>query len=234
MLVGLTRAASRRPHQTRVRGARRVVGWWIRCHDISEGLARHPTGATRHAHHFRILFYTGIRVGELLTLRWADIGLGARTLLVRRNLSAGVETEPKGRRHRYVPLPDPALAALARLGSRDEFVADDDYVLCNRWGRRLDASALRRRYQQGCEVVGLRRVKLHGLRHAAGSILARVADPVFVRDYLGHSKLSTTDRYVSAKHRPEDFERLNRAFESVVPEQQQAEASPSGSRGEAA
>ena len=164
---------------------------------------------------FRILFYTGIRVGELLTLRWADVDLGARTLLVRRNLSAGIETEPKGRRQRYVPLPDPALAALARLGSRDDFVSDDDYVICNRWGRRLDASALRRRYQRGCEVAGLRRVKLHGLRHAAGSILARVADPVFVRDYLGHSKLSTTDRYVSAKHRPEDFERLNRAFATV-------------------
>jgi integrase len=58
-------------------------------------------------------------------------------------------------------------------------------------------------------------VKLHGLRHAAGSILARAADPVFVRDYLGHSKLSTTDRYVSAKHRPEDFERLNRAFRAA-------------------
>ncbi len=161
---------------------------------------------------FRILFYTGIRVGELLTLRWADADLEVRTLLVRRNLSAGVETEPKGRRHRYVPLPDPALAALARLGSRKEFIGEDDYVICNRWGRRLDASALRRRYQRGCEVAGLRRVKLHGLRHAAGSILARVADPVFVRDYLGHSKLSTTDRYVSAKHRPEDFERLNWAF----------------------
>jgi integrase len=161
---------------------------------------------------FRILFYTGIRVGELLTLRWADVDFDGRTLLVRRNLSAGVETEPKGRRHRYVPLPDPALAALARLGSRGEFLDADDYVVCNRWGRRLDASALRRRYGCGCEVAGLRRVKLHGLRHAAGSILARVADPVFVRDYLGHSKLSTTDRYVSAKHRPEDFERLNRAF----------------------
>ncbi len=67
---------------------------------------------------FRILFYTGIRIGELLTLRWADVDLDARTLLVHRNLSAG-----------------------------------------------------------------LRRVKLHDLRHAAGSILARVADPVFVRDY---------------------------------------------------
>ncbi len=161
---------------------------------------------------FRILFYTGIRLGELPTLRWADIDLEARTLLVRRNLSAGVETEPKGRRYRYVPLPDPALAALARLATREDFVGDDDYVVCNRWGRRIDDSALRRRYYRGCDVAGLRRVKLHGLRHAAGSILARVADPVFVRDYLGHAKLSTTDRYVSAKHRPEDFERLNRAF----------------------
>lgn len=172
---------------------------------------------------FRILFYTGVRIGELLTLRWADVDLGARTLLVRRNLSAGVETEPKGRRHRFVPLPDPALAALARLGARGEFIGDEDYVVCNRWGRRLDASALRRRYQRGCEVAGLRRVKLHGLRHAAGSILARVADPVFVRDYLGHSKLSTTDRYVSAKHRPEDFERLNRAFRVPLPTEREAE-----------
>lgn len=161
---------------------------------------------------FRILFYTGIRVGELVTLRWADVDFDARTLLVRRNLSAGVEAEPKSRRHRYVPLPDPALAALARLGARDDFTAKDDYVICNRWGRRLDPSALRRRYHRGCAVAKLRPVKLHGLRHAAGSILARVADPVFVRDYLGHSKLSTTDRYVSAKHRPEDFDRLNRAF----------------------
>jgi integrase len=88
-------------------------------------------------------------------------------------------------------------------------------VVCNRWGRRLDASALRRRYHRACAVAGLRRVKLHGFRHAAGSILARTADPVFVRDYVGHAKLSTTDRYVSAKRRPEDLERLNRAFRIV-------------------
>jgi integrase len=161
---------------------------------------------------FRVLFYTGIRVGELLALRWVDVNLGARSLLVRRNVSAGVETEPKGRRHRLVPLPDPALGALARLGTREDYTSSDDYVIANRLGRRLDDSALRRRYHLACEQAGLRRVKLHGLRHAAGSILARAADPVFVRDYLGHSKLTTTDRYVSAKHRPEDYERLNRAF----------------------
>ena len=182
-----------------------------------EELAAREAEDRQDAEAFRVLFYTGIRVGELLTLRWADVDLDACSLLVRRNLSAGVETDPKGRRNRYVPLSDPAVAALARLASRDDFIGDPDYVVCNRWGRRLDPSALRRRYHRACEVAGLRRVKLHGLRHAAGSILARTADPVFVRDYLGHSKLSTTDRYVGAKHRPEDFERLNRAFRVSPP-----------------
>jgi integrase len=174
-----------------------------------------PAEDRQDADAFRILFYTGVRVGELVTLRWADVDLVGRSLLVRRTISAGVETEPKGRRSRYVPLADPALAAFARLGSRDDFVDGDDYVVCNRWGRRIDESALRRRYKLACEAAGLRPVKLHGLRHAAGSIVARTADPVFVRDYLGHSKLSTTDRYVSAKHRPEDYERLNRAVAAV-------------------
>lgn len=55
-------------------------------------------------------------------------------------------------------------------------------------------------------------MRLHGLRHAAGSLLARTTDAVFVRDFLGHAKLSTTDRYLSAKLRPEELERLDRAF----------------------
>jgi integrase len=85
-------------------------------------------------------------------------------------------------------------------------------VFVNVWGERIDGSALRRRYKGGCEAAGLRPLKLHGLRHAAGSIVARIADPVFVRDMLGHAKLSTTDRYVTAKYRPEEFARLDAAF----------------------
>jgi integrase len=106
----------------------------------------------------------------------------------------------------------PAAAALARLGSRDEFIGPDDYVLANRLGRRLDGSALRRRYKRACEAAELRPVRLHGLRHAAGSLVARTSDAVFVRDFLGHAKLATTDRYLSAKLRPEELERLDRAF----------------------
>ena len=177
----------------------------------------------RDADLFRLLFYTGVRLGEALALRIASVDLEAQLLLVCAGVSAGQETSPKGRRHRFVPLSTPAQQALARLLNRDEFVSADDYVIVNRLGRRLDASAVRRRYKNACACAELRPVRLHGLRHAAGSLIARTNDPVFVRDFLGHSKLATTDRYVSAKLRPEEFERLDRAF-GVEPEQSTAGA----------
>jgi integrase len=170
----------------------------------------------RDADAFRVLLYTGMRLGELLALRCGGVDLDARLAVVQWNISADEESTPKGRRYRFVPLADPALQALARLLARDDFISADDYVLCNRWGRRLDASALRRRYKRACKAAGLRPLRLHDLRHAAGSIVARTTDAVFVRDFLGHSKLSTTDRYVGAKHRREDFARLNRAFASFA------------------
>lgn len=54
-------------------------------------------------------------------------------------------------------------------------------------------------------------MKLHGLRHAEGSLIARTIDAVFVRDFLGHVNLTTTDRYLSAKRPLEELERLDRA-----------------------
>jgi integrase len=184
--------------------------------DASETAARRLED-NRDAEAFRLLFYTGLRLGELLPLRWEDVDLHDRLLLVRRGLSAGHETIPKGRQHRFVPLSTPAAATLARLADRLEFTGPDDYVVCNRIGRRLDPSALRRRYKRGCEAAGLRPVKLHGLRHAAGSLVARTTDAVFVRDFLGHAKLSTTDRYISAKLRPEELQRLDAAFAPAAP-----------------
>ncbi len=183
--------------------------------DPSEVAARNQEDH-QDAEAFRLLFYTGLRLGEVLTLRWEDVDLDGRMLFVQRGLSAGKERLPKGGRPRFVPLSTPAMAALARLRTRADFIASADYVLVNRVGRRLDGSALRRRYKRACAAASLRPVRLHGLRHAAGSLIARTSDVVFVRDFLGHSKLSTTDRYVSAKARPEELERLDRAFASAT------------------
>lgn len=165
---------------------------------------------------FRVKFYSGLRLGEVIALRWRHVqfltDLSGAVLNVERAVSAGIEKEPKGRRGRQVPIPHPAAEALARLGQRNEFVAPDDYVFCNRLGRRLDPSAIRRRYKRAARAADLRPVTLHGLRHAAGSVLARTLPLVTVRDILGHSELRTTNRYLHSKIDPAAIVAVNAAF----------------------
>ena len=76
-------------------------------------------------------------------------------------------------------------------------------------------SAVRRRYTRAREAARLRPLRFHALRHAAGSLVAREAGAHFVQAFLGHSRLSTTERYLHAKSRPQDVEMLNRAFAFV-------------------
>jgi integrase len=167
----------------------------------------------RDADVIRLLFFTGMRVGEVRALQWRDVDLDGRAILVTRNVSGGqVVKTPKGGRARLVPLAQPAVAVLRRQAERPDFTGPDDLVFGGRRGELLDDSALRRRYTAACKAAGLRRVKLHGLRHAAGSHVARQAQATEVRDFLGHSKLATTDRYVSARFSPEFLERLDVAF----------------------
>jgi integrase len=91
-------------------------------------------------------------------------------------------------------------------------VGPDDLVFGSRSGEVLDDSALRRRYAAACKAAGLRRVRLHGLRHAAGSHVARQAQALEVRDFLRHNKLSTSDRYLTARFSAEFLGRLDEAF----------------------
>jgi integrase len=61
----------------------------------------------------RVAAYAGLRRGELVALRWRDVGFVAHKLIVRRAVSANVEvTSTKSRRVREVLLPDQAAAAL--------------------------------------------------------------------------------------------------------------------------
>jgi integrase len=167
----------------------------------------------RDADFVRLLFFTGMRLGEIRALQWRQVALEERAIVVTRNVSAGeVVDTPKGGRARLVPLATPAVDALRRQSARPDFTGPDDLVFGGRWGEILDDSALRRRYTAACKAAGLRRVKLHGLRHAAGSHVARQAQATEVRDFLGHSKLATTDRYVSARFSAEFLERLDAGF----------------------
>ena len=120
----------------------------------------------------RVAAYGGLRRGELVALRWRDVNFLGRKIIVRRSLSAETELRStKSRRAREVPLPDQAAAALERLSRRGEFTGLDDYVFANRLGRRLDPSALRRRFERARDAAGLEPLCFHDLRHTYGSLL---------------------------------------------------------------
>ncbi|MDO8185975.1 tyrosine-type recombinase/integrase [Conexibacter sp. JD483] len=153
---------------------------------------------------FALMFYSGLRLGELLALRWRSVrflaDLSGAIVTVDRAVSAGIEKPPKSGRPRDVPVARPAAEAVARLGQRPEFTSPDDYVFCNRFGDRLDGSALRRGYKRAAAAADLRPIRLHGLRHAAGSDLARNGVPLItIRDFYGHASLTTTNRYLHSK-----------------------------------
>jgi integrase len=165
---------------------------------------------------YRVAAYTGMRLGELLALRWEDVDLERRRVIIHRAVSAGVEGPTKSRQARSLPLADATAAALARLADRGDYTDRDDYVFCSRLGRRLDRSAVRRRYTRARDAAGLRALRFHALRHAAGSLVAREAGAHFVQAFLGHSRMSTTERYLHAKSRPQDVDTLNRAFAGSI------------------
>ncbi|MGO9957034.1 MAG: tyrosine-type recombinase/integrase [Solirubrobacteraceae bacterium] len=60
----------------------------------------------------RVAAYSGIRLGELLALRWRDVDWTGSALTISRSLSSGVEGTTKTGHVRRVPMADQAAAAL--------------------------------------------------------------------------------------------------------------------------
>ena len=161
----------------------------------------------------RVAACAGLRRGELVALRWRDVDFAGRKIIVRRALSGETEARStKSRRARQVPLPAQAAETLERLRRRQEFVGLDDYVFASRLGRRLDPSALRRRFERARDTAGLEPLRFHDLRHTYGSLLvAGGIDLLSVKAAMGHSHI-TTERYLHARPAGELADRFTRAL----------------------
>ena len=162
----------------------------------------------------RVSADAGLRLGELLALRWRDVEFEGHCLTIARAISAGAESSTKSGRVRQVPLPDQAAAALDRLSRRADFTEPDALVFCNSFGRHLDGSALRRRYKRAQAAAGLRPLRWHDLRHTYGSLLAASGvDLVTIQAVMGHSALATTGRYLHARPASDQAAVFTRAFQ---------------------
>jgi integrase len=155
---------------------------------------------------------TGLRRGELVGLHWRDIDFSQDAIRVRRNYSHGQVATPKSGKVRTVPVVAELAHALAKVGQREHFTADDDPVFVGETGRHIDASALRRRYVAATKRAGLRPLPFHSLRHFFGSAAVNHASIVQVQNWMGHADIKTTGRYLHAKSQASDAALLAAAF----------------------
>jgi len=159
---------------------------------------------------FELMAFAGLRRGEALGLRWADVDTQAGMLHVRQTLTdvGGrlVFGKPKTRgSERVVDLDGNTLGSLLahRLTQDQERVAwgevyaDAGLVFTREDGRPLRPEYVTRRMQAIAEAACLPRKRLHDLRHGSASLQLAAGIPIaVVSKRLGHSSLSiTSDTY---------------------------------------
>jgi integrase/recombinase XerC len=135
-----------------------------------------------------MLYGTGIRCSELVGLDLEDVDVGAGM----------VRVLGKGSKERIVPFGQPARRALQNyLGKRPARIANAQALFLNQKGGRLTDRSVRRLVQRRIrESAVSRKVSPHTLRHSfATHLLQHGADLRSIQELLGHSSLSTTQRY---------------------------------------
>lgn len=162
---------------------------------------------------FHVAAFAGLRMGELLGLRWRDVDFPRRTIHVRDNWTHGETTTPKGGGERAVPMAEEVAERLARLGQRADFATEDDLVFCTERGQHLGYKNLKERYRAALKAAGLREdFRFHNLRHTFGSTVIRHADSREVMEWMGHADLTTTRRYLAFVDREDAAKRVSEAF----------------------
>jgi len=141
----------------------------------------------------RLLVFTGMRIGELLALRWQDVDLENGVLRVTQTVYDGHFDEPKTQRsRRSIPLGPNSIAILS--ARKQAGVNPDALVFATRNATPFDRHNLAyKQLKPACKKVGLVGVSWHWLRHANATLLDAVGTPLgTVQALLGHSSAEIT------------------------------------------
>ena len=156
---------------------------------------------------YYVAVITGMRVGELLGLRWSDVDWERHGVSVSRQLSRvrgeGVVFQPvkTPAGNRLVALGADGLEVLrgqrGRVDSWREFAGErwveHDLIFPNSLGKPLDCRQVGREFRAVCERAGLGAVRFHDLRHTSASLMLRARVPArVVSERLGHSDVGIT------------------------------------------
>ena len=141
---------------------------------------------------FMTMYYTGIREGELLALTPADIDFEKDTLTINKSYQRlggkDIITTPKTpKSNRVVMLPEVLKTVLRNYMEKCYGLQPDDRLFP------YNKSFLYREMQIGIEASGVKRIRVHDIRHSHASLLVELGfSPPLIAERLGHERVQTT------------------------------------------
>ena len=146
-------------------------------------------------HAFQMLYWCGIREGERLALTPADFDFDRETVTISKSYQRlkgkDVITDPKTEKsNRTITMPDFLAAEMQEyIGSLYRIQSDDRIFP-------FTSSFLRHEMERGCKASGVKKIRIHDLRHSAISLLIDMGfSPLAIADRVGHEAIEITYNY---------------------------------------
>lgn len=160
-----------------------------------------------------LAIFTGMRRGEIVGLKWADIDFENQSISIKRSIykpkgGKALEKEPKSKSSiRTISLPEHLIKTLLEYKAHQDrhisFMGDAwnklDYVFTEEDGLVMNPQTPTRQFSNFLKRHNIRHLKFHGLRHTSATmLLANGCDIKTVSSRLGHADLETTGIYLHA------------------------------------
>ena len=161
-----------------------------------------------------LLYDSGARVQELADLRVGDLRLDS---------PAQVKLTGKGRKTRSVPLMDKTTALLQNYLSEQHLDSPSCFehpLFFNAQGKKLSRQGIAYVLKKYADACGINKISPHGMRHTKAMHLTEAdVNPIFIRDFLGHTDLKVTEIYskTSIKMKKSALDKIQFGKE-VIPE----------------
>ncbi len=169
-----------------------------------------------------ICLYTGIRIGELLALKWSDIDFVDMMMFIDKTCHSGrdkdgrftlITNAPKTESsRRAIPIPCRLISVLCDMREG----ATSEHIIASSAGDRVSVRSYQRSFERILSALGVRRRGFHSLRHTfATRALERGMDVRTLSEVLGHKNPSVTlNRYAHSlfEHKREMMNRLGEIY----------------------
>lgn len=175
---------------------------------------------------FSLLFYTGMRIGELLALTQNDFDYVNKTVSITKSYS---------RLNKQDIISEPKTEKSKRIVNIPDFLFDElDQYIDQLYGYKPHTRLFiftkyyfRHEITRGSKLANVKRIRVHDLRHSHASLLVELGvSPIMIQQRLGHEDIETTLNTYSHLYPNKEEEVMNKLEEVIKRSEQKENPSP--------